>query len=268
MDFREILFVSDFDFTLTDSNRVIPPENIEAIRRFIAGGGAFTVGTGRAKASFAPQYARVPTNAPAIVANGALIYDFEKEEAVEISPLLPEEREIVKTLAARFCEGVTMTVESGLEVYLPDDVYAVAENEYTRRHYAEVGVTAKRAPIDAIPMPWLKAVFTGEPEVLNRLGEAAAEAGLPGVRSMRFMFELQNRETNKGSAARRLANRLGRRVLVCAGDEQNDLAMLREADLAFVPESAPDYMREPGFLVAAHIDKGVIADILRRLEAV
>ena len=267
MDFREILFVSDFDYTLTNTKRVIPRENIEAIERFIAGGGAFTVGTGRAKASFAPQYAVVPTNAPAIVANGALIYDFTREEAVEVSPLLPEERAIIKTLAARFCASVTMTVESGLEVYLPDDVYAVAENEYTRRHYAEVGVVAKRAPIDAIPMPWLKAVFTGAPESLDRLAAAAEEAGLPGVRSMSFMFELQNRETNKGSAARRLANRLGRRVLVCAGDEQNDLAMLREADYAFVPVSAPDYMREPGFTVAAHIDSGVIADILRRLEA-
>ena len=267
MDFKDILFVSDFDYTLTNTRREIPPENIEAIRRFIALGGAFTVGTGRAKASFTAQYAKVPTNAPAIVANGALIYDYEREETVEVSPLLAEERAIVKKLAARFCEGVTMTVESGLEVYLPDDVYAVAENEYTRRHYAEVGVVAKQAPIDRIPLPWLKAVFTGEPEVLGRLAEAAAAEGLPGVRSMSFMFEIQNKDTNKGSAARRLAERLGRRVLVCAGDEQNDLAMLDEADYAFVPASAPEHMHGRGYTVAAHIDDGVIADILRRLEA-
>lgn len=266
MDFHEILFVSDFDYTLTNTARELPRENIDAIERFIDGGGAFTVGTGRAKASFAAQYRRVPTNAPAIVANGALVYDYTAEETLHLSPLQPEERDLVKQLVAQFCASTTMTVESGLEVYLPDDVYAAAENDYTRRHYAEVGVVAKRAAIDEIPLPWLKAVFTGAPETLNRLGEAAAALGFPGVRSMAHMFELQNRQVNKGTAARWLANRLGRKVLVCAGDEQNDLAMLEEADFAFVPESAPDYMKREGFIVADHIDRGVIRDIVRRLE--
>ena len=266
MDFHDILLVSDFDYTLTNTARELPRENIEAIERFIAGGGAFTVGTGRAKASFAAQYQRVPTNAPAIVANGALIYDYAADRTLHLSALVEEERQLIKQLAARFCDAATMTVESGLEVYLPDDVYAAAENEYTRRHYAEVGVVARRASINDIPLPWLKAVFTGAPEDLNSLAKAAEELGFPGVRSMAHMFELQNRRTNKGTAARWLAEKLGRRILVCAGDEQNDLAMLREADIAFVPESAPDYMRCEGFLVADHIDRGVIRDIVRRLE--
>lgn len=267
MDFRDILLVSDFDRTLTDTTGSIPRENIDAITRFIEGGGIFTVATGRAKASFAEQYHRLPINAPVIVANGALVYDFEQDEIVSISPLESDERDIISSLAARFCKSTTMTLESGLEVYLPDDVYSVAENEFTRRHYAEVGVVARRAPIADIPLPWLKAVFTGEPDSLCTLEDAAQELGLPGSRSMSYMFEIQNRRTDKGTAARKLARDLGRSTLVCAGDAPNDLAMLNEADFAFIPESADKAMLGRGFKVAAHIDRGTIADIINTLAA-
>ena len=267
MDFRDILLVSDFDRTLTDSTGAIPRENIDAITRFIEGGGIFTVATGRAKASFAAQYSRLPINAPVIVANGALVYDFERDEIISISPLEEDEREIIGRLASRFCKNTTMTLESGLEVYLPDDVFSVAENEFTRRHYAEVGVEARLSPIAEIPLPWLKAVFTGEPESLTSLEDAARELGLPGSRSMAYMFEIQNRDTDKGTAARKLARDLGRSTLICAGDAPNDLAMLYEADLAFIPESADKAMLGRGFRTAAHIDRGTIADIINTVSA-
>ena len=38
---------------------------------------------------------------------------------------------------------------------------------------------------------------------------------------------------DKGTAARRLADTLGRSILVCVGDAPNDLAMLQAADYGF-----------------------------------
>ena len=266
MDFHDILLVSDFDYTLTKSDHSIPRENIAAIERFIQAGGAFTVATGRAKATFAQYHSQIPTNAPCIVANGAMIYDFGRDQPLHLSPLDEYERGAIRALASRFCRITTLLLESGPEVYLPDEVYAAAENDYTLKHYAETGVAARRAALDSIPLPWLKAVFTGGEDTLHALEQAAGELGVGGVRSFSFMFEIQNRDTDKGKAARWLADRLGRRTLVCAGDAPNDLAMLREADVAFVPESAAEEMRLDGFRVSAHIDLGTIADIVATLE--
>lgn len=266
MNFKEILLVSDFDYTLTNTNHVIPETNIVAIERFMRLGGAFTVGTGRAKASFAPLAGQIPKNAPCIVANGAMLYDFDLDKPLHITPLDDREREVIRELARRFCYSTTLLVESGLEVYLPDDVYEVAENEYTRRHIEVTGMYGQTAPIEEIPLPWLKAVFTGSDETLRSLEVAADSLGVEGVRSLPFMFEIQSRNAGKGAAARWLANSLGRSMLVCVGDAPNDLSMLNAADLAFVPESAAEEMRLDGFRVSAHIDLGTIADVIDTLE--
>ena len=52
--FDGVLLVSDFDDTLYDSHCQVPRRNLEALDRFLAQGGRFTVATGRAHRTFAP----------------------------------------------------------------------------------------------------------------------------------------------------------------------------------------------------------------------
>jgi hydroxymethylpyrimidine pyrophosphatase-like HAD family hydrolase len=47
--FDGILLLSDLDGTLLSGTRVISPENLEALRYFMAEGGRFSVATGRSK---------------------------------------------------------------------------------------------------------------------------------------------------------------------------------------------------------------------------
>ena len=62
------------------------------------------------------------------------------------------------------------------------------------------------------------------------------------------------------------AQRFGRKTLVCAGDAINDLSMLEEADIAFVPTSCDDRIRGLGFRDAASCTEGTIADVIRQLN--
>ena len=45
----------------------------------------------------------------------------------------------------------------------------------------------------------------------------------------------------------------------------NDLSMLKEADIAFVPASCDERIRDLGFRKAAACTEGTIADVIRQL---
>lgn len=263
-DFSDILFLSDFDRTLSDGT-IIPPRNLEAIERFKAQGGMFSVATGRSIPTFRPKLEQVKVNAPVVLSNGSIVYDFADGKTWIQHYLTADERAKIDRIRERHNSKAIFEVEIGLEIYLPDAQLAVEENEYTRRHYEWVGFASRKCPIDEIPDNWMKAVFTAHPDDIPALVEEARAEGLNAVRSLPFMVEVQTAGVDKGVAAKWLANKLGRK-LICAGDAANDLELLAAADRAFIPSSAYDEVRGFGYEVVADCADGAIADIIERLE--
>ena len=77
MKFENILIASDYDGTLYNDEGIITAEVRDQIAYFIANGGRFTVSTGRTYQGFhayEPSY----INAPVLLANGAVAYNYEK----------------------------------------------------------------------------------------------------------------------------------------------------------------------------------------------
>ena len=271
MDFHNILLISDFDFTLTDSEHNIPEVNLAAIRRFMEGGGKFCIGTGRGRAVFAPQLEQVKVNAPCVISNGAVVYDFAAEHTLKMFEFPPETVDAVEQLMIRFRETCALSVESGFETYLPSEVTVNFWEALPRPKNLKPSEDGKSPfpallslPFRQIPAPLVKFSFAGTSERMDEVQAAAEEMGVPGIRSLPFMYEYA--PASKGSSARWLANELGRTVLAAVGDAPNDLSMLEEADFAFVPESADCEMRGRGFRSCAHIDSGALADVIRQLE--
>jgi HAD superfamily hydrolase (TIGR01484 family) len=83
--FSGYLLVSDLDGTLFGENHTIPENNIKAINYFIENGGYFTVATGRGIVACEMLIKSLPKNAPGILFNGAVLYDFNKEEIIKES---------------------------------------------------------------------------------------------------------------------------------------------------------------------------------------
>lgn len=282
MQHSDVLIVSDFDFTLTDSHHDIPAANRRAIERWMAAGGAFTVGTGRARDFFAPQAGEVPTNAPCVVSNGAALYDYGTGETLYMAAFSAAEQAQVPALLAQVRGELRLNIESGYDTYMPEELWAALEPDgWMPRFWRERAhdpamqeqlsklpklTPPKHAPLAEIPQPWIKLLFTGEQPEIDALAARAEALGLCGVHSMPGMYEIQPAGVDKGSGARRLARMLGRSVLVCVGDAPNDTAMLREADFGFVPVSAGAEMQAMGFLPCAHIDEGAVADVIAQLE--
>ena len=122
--FDGLLLASDFDDTLYGLDLRIPERNLEALRYFIGEGGRFSISTGRAHRTFAPFAHLVPMNAPAVLSNGAAIYDFQADRAQE-QTRLPDSAP--RDLAAMMEQFPSLS----LEVYHGEDIYVCNPNAIT-----------------------------------------------------------------------------------------------------------------------------------------
>lgn len=278
--FSNVLFTSDFDHTLSGADGQVPKANIDAIRYFMDEGGLFCLNSGRSVPLLRCRVQEIPMNAPCLCYNGAACYDYAAEELIYAHPL-PE-------FAA---ELLALVQNSGLNVCMEiqrfDNHYEVGPQLPARlRFLAREGLEPVFCDGD-VPMPWMKLIVCGADgeNVVERTEDIAPKALADFIalqkkieefcdgrcyvtRSMPRLIEISNPNCNKGKAARTLAQRLGRSVLVCAGDAPNDEQMLREADIAFCPSDADASIRAiDSICCTVPSGDGCIADAITRMEA-
>ncbi len=277
--FSNVLFTSDFDHTLSGPDGRVPQANIDAIRYFMDEGGLFCLNSGRSVPLMRCRVNEIPINAPCLCYNGAACYDYETEELIYAHPL-PEFASALLPLVRSSGLNVCM------EIQRFDNHYELGTQLPARlRFLAQEGL----APIfcdDNVPTPWMKLIVCGADgeSVVERAEDIAPQALADFIklqkkieefcngrcyvtRSMPRLIEISNPNCNKGTAARALAKRLGRDLLVCAGDAPNDEQMLRQADIAFCPRDADASIRAIASIhCTADSGDGCIADAIAQLE--
>lgn len=214
--FDGVLLASDFDDTFYSAAGVVAPANLEALAYFEAQGGRFTISTGRAHRTFAPLLQLTPVNAPVILANGAQLYDFEKEE-------LLAEFTMPDTAGADLEELFTLRPELSAEAYHGEEVYIFNPNYWTWYHIERAQVTPVECPIAQMPQPWHKVILQHEHEIL-----LPAQADIldrwpdryEAIFSNPHMLEVTAKGCTKGSTVLALAQRLGiaRENIYCVGE--------------------------------------------------
>ncbi len=274
--FSDVLFSADFDHTLSGPDGSVPQRNVDAIQEFIAEGGRFCINSGRSVPLLRSKVELVPVNAPCLCFNGAACYDFAAEKLLYAVPLPANTPQLIGQIRA-------LGDDFGIELQCLDRHYfyrASAREQFLRKQgiislpaeanfpelamklvlYAALDadvLSAKATPEQSVRMEQLKAQL-----------EALCGESCYVVRSLPLQFEIGPRSCDKGSAARALADSLGRRVVVCAGDAPNDLQMLQAADFAFVPSDADEeILALPGVRVAAPSGEGAVADAIEQLKA-
>lgn len=265
--FDGVLLASDYDDTFGVGTN-IPADNLEMLDYFKAQGGRFTIATGRANHTFKAIRSLIPFNAPVLLANGAMIYDFDKEEALFERGLAPSAREDMALLARLY-------PEMSLEAYCGEnDIYAWNPNRHVLGHLLYTKCTAHWRPIDEMPLPWSKAILEHDHDVLLKLQAEILERWgdrYDSFFSADHMLELNAKGCTKGAAVLRLADMLGvkRENIYCAGDNQNDISMLEVAAIPFAPENAiPMVKALPNIRVLPPCEKGAIGALIRQLDAI
>lgn len=269
--FSDVLLTVDFDRTLTATDSTIPERNLEAIRYFMENGGAFTVNTGRSVPMFSSLMDKVPVNAPLLLYNGSAAYDKERQEftfAYEID--LPW-RETIRRAMELF-PGHPVEYQ-GLKHH-----YLFEPNEMWRDFCAHQPCPWGFATLEDDLGPFLKFsvygeirdvtvadLYNGTQEEFRRMDQVEQtlnrEFGDKCVvfRAANRIIDVHAKGVSKARSARDLQKELGRKILVCVGDGENDIAMLEAADYAFCPSDAIVKERFPNVCPCG---EGAVADVI------
>lgn len=255
--FAGTLICTDIDGTLTH-NEAIYPEDLEAIRDFQTRGGRFTVATGRYPEypqRYAPGF--IP-NAPLVCVNGTVVYDTAAGKVLKDWPLNWESaRAVIRHMAEKWPQVKRLQccgIHRG-EEFPP---------ERARELGADYRITGKESVH--------KMIFIGDdPETVNALQDDL-RANFGGIfrfgRSWNVGLEMTDRDSGKDTANRWLCGYLGTSRLVACGDYDNDVEMLRAADLGFAVAHATPAARAAAARVVPAGHDAALAWIIRELQQV
>ena len=270
--FSDILLTVDYDRTLTGPDSTIPQANLEAIAYFIAHGGTFTVNTGRSVPMSRRFMEKVPVNAPLLLYNGSGWYDATQKEMVKSYPIALNSGEMLRELIARF-------PKLWVEVQGIRNHYLFRENRVWEEYCLKCGATWAYGDLDAVEQPFIKVAFYSNyedakvssmyhvvPEEMALMQEAmdwVAENWGDKIEIFRAcprIVDLHAKGCSKLRSARDLQAALGKKILVCVGDAENDIGMLQGADYGFCPADGIVADRFPNVCPCG---EGAVAEVIR-----
>ena len=278
--FEGVLFATDLDDTLLDRSKNVSRENRQAIEYFRKEGGLWTYATGRSVQGFELPRRLLPESGPAILSNGSILYDYQQKKILFCCTMEDRCLQMMEEMTQLFPQvGVEIYTLTGVQSFQPGGplseagVHVYRENQQIRRHLDRVGIgtacTWIHEPAEA-PLPWIKGIFLDEPELLLQVAQVFQERygeTFELVFSDPHLLEMQDRAGNKGAGVARLASIMGieEENVYVAGDQENDLAMLRRFS-AFVPENGVDEAKKYAQWVVPDCDHHAIAHAIDLLD--
>lgn len=266
MEFSKVILMTDLDGTLLTDDKQILTVDMAAIERFRAGGGIFTIATGRGYSMAKHIADKLRLDCPAVVYNGAAVYDFRQEQFLWQCAIGDKALGIIKHIAERY-------PDIGVEVLRGNVVYVPYLNEMEQWHLDLEQVKADWTPLDEIPRDgWLKVLFAYPPEKLDGLEAYVMSSpefgGVHWMRSAPMFFECLPEGIDKSAGYRQLIKAIGAgdRFTVAAGDFMNDLAMIQSADLGAAVASALPEVRVAADIVLCDNNSGAMAQLIDHIE--
>lgn len=261
LPYEGYLLVSDMDGTLITKKFEMPARNIQAVRAFMQGGGRFAFATGRTHSSAGAFLDLVEVNAPCILYNGAVIFDYMAHQFVWSANLPTEITGLVRETIRRF-------PEVGVELITDDAVYIVHESMATRRHTQNEQLNFIITDLEHAPQAgWHKLIFAAEEDRLPVFADFAmkeSNGGWDFVFSSVHFLEVLPHDVSKGSTVLRLAESLhiDRQHVLAIGDYYNDLTLLQTAAFSGTPAGAPEKVKKMANVVVGPCEQGAVADFI------
>ena len=269
--YSDILLTVDFDRTLTAPDSTIPERNIDALRYFIDNGGAFTVNTGRSIPMAKAFIGKVPLSAPLILYNGSAAYDPESNAFTKVYPIDLD----IDTFTAQLQQ---LFPDLLVEIQGLDAHYSLKKDRHWELFSDNGGCAWGYSKPSQIPGPFMKAALYGDcsGHTVSSMYQSSKEEEqqmLDAIDTVRRLYgdkvevfhpctkivDIHAKGVNKLRAARDLQKEMGRKILICVGDAENDVNMLEGADYAFCPADGVVANRFENVCVCAD---GAVADVI------
>ena len=268
--FSDVLLTVDYDRTLTAHDSTIPERNLQAIRYFMENGGAFTVNTGRSMPMIHAFKDKVPVNAPLLIYNGGAVYDTVQEKLIFVQEIQMDLWKTVHELLGLFPD-LTVEVQALDKHYnfLPNPAWDAFSGNNCAYGSAEdgqdLGPFLKFTLYGEISEITVDHLFHATEEETRRMDEAERlinelyKGKVTVTRAAPRIVDVQASGVSKAVSARWLQKRMGRSILVCVGDAENDISMLDGADYAYVPADA---ILKDRYENVCNCADGAIADVI------
>ncbi len=269
LQYSDILLTVDYDRTMTGPDSKVPERNIEAVRYFMERCGAFTLNTGRSVSLGKRLTEKVPVNAPLLLFNGSVAYG--DAQILYYHTIDTPMWEMVMAVAEAFPQ---LNVEiQALDVHYlvnpKESFIALYDNMKWPYQIAvpgqDLGPFVKFAVYGQMHTGKLADAYTGteaemaDMQALDRFIRERWEDKVDLFYAAPRILDVQPKGINKGVAARELLERLGRKILICVGDAENDLTMLDAADFAFCPS---DGVIADRYCNVCPCGEGAVADVI------
>lgn len=264
MKFDKVLIASDYDGTLYNNEGVITQQVREKISYFIKNGGRFTVSTGRTFQGF-HAYDSSYINAPVLLANGAMAYDYENRCISFINPVGESIFGALRDLHAKF-------PTASIEMYSLFESFVINNCDVSTRHLTSQGIDFCEVDDPSrAKAPWQKVMIYSEKESQEIQDFFRNEH--PEVRFLPTSgnyIEVMNIGVDKGTGLLRLADSLSipHDRVFAVGDGFNDIEMLVAAKCGFVPcNGSSEALAVAGRIVRSN-DEGAVAHVIEYLDEI
>lgn len=251
--FQGILICSDWDGTLHSELGVLE-KDINSIRYFQENGGLFTICSGRPLEYLSDFFSEVKPNTYVITLNGAIIISPDTKEILHKGYLeAPAFNVALKLVSA--VPGIQKVM-----VYIDDDVL---RHPQTRDEYINNVCNIKKQNAFKIVLLSKTKEDIDLAKLLinyNELGDHIA------VCSWSTGLEIIHKNNAKDLATQRVKEATGSKLLVTVGDFENDIDMLKYADISYAVGNASDYVKSFAKRVTCPVTEGAISSIIAELE--
>ncbi len=271
---EEVLFVSDLDGTLLDSDSRISPTSTSFLNEAIALGANFTVATARTPATVSGILEDVNMQLPAIVMTGSTAWS----SARGYSETNFFDEDLARHILAIFRNAGLPTFvytmpEEMIEIYHPGPMSS-QENEFMAERsyspYKRFNVDAENALMGA-DLSRVLLFYSIQPTEIARKGyDAIRDNNELNALFYHDIFgpdtgilEVFPKRSTKANAIRRLAAAKGFSTVVAFGDNINDIPMLQSASISVAVENALDSVKDiADFIIGPNTNNSVAKTIL------
>lgn len=246
-DISKVLLITDMDGTFLPASKKPSEKNLDSIIKFQNRGGKFSIATGRSLQASQQYFNDFEVNCPIIMCNGGMVYDIHSNKQVYDVYLPAKAREITKRI-------LLDNPSVGCEVLRVDGVYVPSYTDMEKKHCEICKVTPKICSVEDIPDNWYKVLFTNVPEDLKDLIDYTYNANFSDVDfviSAPQYFEMLPQNISKGTALKEMVKqcKMTDYTVVAVGDYNNDIEMLKYADVGFCPTNATDDVKKAADIV-------------------
>ncbi len=260
---KDLLVVSDLDGTLVPYGGDVNNCSGDVVKLFTMLGGCFTIATGRNIESTRRFIESLELNYPAIVYNGAAIYDYN-QGCTLYSRFLPK-GEIVRALREirdHFPSVGAVVMAENHRAYVTNATQSIYG------HLDEEGYGFILADESMLSMRWYKCLLVApnqsEKSKLHEFVKSRSYIGFDLVDSASCNLEFVPEGVSKGEALVELTKILQKRIedTVMIGDYYNDVEALKIAGYAVVPCDAPSDIQKIADRIVLTSAEGGVAEYL------